>query len=169
MHKLIKKLDTSARLAGALLKRAPSFEVCHGQLADTLGTVTLSDGTQAQLALPHHTHLAVGDVLIDEQGMMIRVTGAAQTVTTVSSQDGAALATLAFALGQSGWAVAFEGQSLLTEPVQELMHWLQEQGFTVSQATGSLDPPHLRAPVRSHGHDHEDHSKHRHHSHDHKQ
>ena len=166
MRKLIKKLPASARLAATLLKHAPSIELKHGQLADALDVVTLSDGSQAQLVLPHHTHLAVGDVLVDEQGMMVRIAGDIQTVAAVSSKAPAALAPLAWTLGQSGWAVAFEGSTLLTEPVEELIEWLKQQGFEVAHTTGRLDPPSLRAPVRSHSHDHSD-EEHSHHHHKH--
>ncbi|MBX7228712.1 MAG: hypothetical protein K1X48_03780 [Burkholderiaceae bacterium] len=166
MRKLIKKLPASARLAGTLLKHAPSIELKHGQLADALDVITLSDGSQAQLALPHHTHLSVGDVLVDEQGMMVRIAGAIQTVVAVSSNTSATLAPLAWSLGQSGWAVAFDGSNLLTEPVEELIEWLKQQGFEVTHTQGRLDPPSLRAPVRSHSHDHSDNEhSHGHHKH----
>jgi urease accessory protein len=153
MRKLVKKLDSSTRLAGTLLARAPSFEVRHSQLADGL-TVTLSDGNSAQLALPHHTHLAVGDVLIDDQGMMVRVLGAQQELLRVPLADALRGAQLALALGQSGYAVAFEGNDLLTEPLQALQHWLTDNGFTVHSAQGRLNPPQLRVPPRTHAHDH---------------
>ncbi len=167
MRKLIKKLDSPARLAGAVLKRAASFESRHGQLADGLGALTLSDGSQAQLALPHHTHLAVGDILIDEQGMMVRVAGAIQPVIAVSGTSPGRLAELAVALTHGGWAVAFDADTLLTEPIADLEHWLKAQGFAVVAAQGRLDPPLLRAPARSHGHDHAHENEHEH-EHEHK-
>jgi urease accessory protein len=180
MRKLIKKLDSSARLAGTLLARAPSFEVRHSQLADGLA-VTLSDGSSVQLALPHHTHLAVGDVLIDDHGMMVRVLGAEQSVLMVhvhDAQDTLKAAQLALALGQGGYAVAFEGGHLLTEPIHELEHWLKDNGFAVHAGKGRLNPPALRVPPRTHAHDHahdhshdhaqeHDHEHHHAHSHEH--
>lgn len=167
MRKLVKKLDSSARLANTLLARAPSFEVRHSQLADGL-TVTLSDGQPAQLALPHHTHLAVGDVLIDDRGMMVRVLGAQQEVLSVHLPDALQAAQLALALGQGGYAVAFEGGHLMTEPLHELEHWLKDNGFTVHTAQGRLNPPALRVPPRTHAHDHAHEAGHGHaHSHGH--
>jgi urease accessory protein len=166
MRKLVKKLDSPARLAGAVLKRAASFESRHGQLADGLGVLTLSDGSQVQLALPHHTHLAVGDILIDEQGMMVRVAGAIQPVIAVSGVSSGRLAELAVALTQGGWAVAFDADTLLTEPIADLEQWLKGQGFAVAAAQGRLDPPLMRAPARSHGHDHAHEHEHDH-KHDH--
>jgi urease accessory protein len=154
MRKLVKKLDSPARLAGAVLKRAASFESRHGQLADGLGVLTLSDGSHAELALPHHTHLAVGDVLIDAQGMMVRVSGAIQPVLAINGVSPGKLAELAVALVQGGWAVALDSDTLLTEPIADLEQWLKSQGFAVVAAQGRLDPPLLRAPARSHGHDH---------------
>jgi urease accessory protein len=167
MRKLVKKLDSPARLAGAVLKRAASFESPHGQLADALGVLTLSDGSQAELALPHHTHLAVGDVLIDAHGMMVRVAGALQAVIAVNGLSPGKLAELAVALVQGGWAVAIDSDTLLTEPIADLEHWLKSQGFAVSTVQGRLDPPLLRAPARSHGHDHAHEHKHEQHAHDH--
>lgn len=167
MRQLVKKLDNPTRLAASLLKRAPSFEVRHSQLADGL-EVALSDGSQAQLALPHHTHLAVGDVLIDSMGMMVRVTGAQQDVLMVEEPDAARMAQLAFALGKSGFAVALDGTRVLTEPLHELEHWLRDNGYAAAAAQGRLDPPALRAPVRSHAHDHaEEPAKVHAHGHDH--
>ncbi|HET7773091.1 MAG TPA: hypothetical protein VFK82_04645 [Burkholderiaceae bacterium] len=169
MRKLIKKLDSASRLAPALLKRAPSFEIVHSQLADGLGVITLSDGTQAELALPHHTHLAVGDVLVDAQGMMVRTTGAEQVVLAVTETDAAKMALLAFAIGKSGFACAIEGATLLLEPIEDLERWLGAQGYTVLPQRGRLDPPALRAPVRSHAHDHAHGHAHEHgHGHEHK-
>jgi urease accessory protein len=165
MRKLVKKLDSSARLAGTLLARAPSFEVRHSQLADGL-TVTLSDGSSAQLALPHHTHLAVGDVLIDDRGMMVRVLGAEQQVLQVHEHDPLKAAQLALALGQSGYAVTFEGGHIVTEPVHELEHWLKDNGFAAHTGRGRLNPPALRVPPRTHAHDHANDHAHEH-GHDH--
>jgi urease accessory protein len=172
MRKLIKKLDSANRLAPALLKRAPSFEIVHSQLADGMGAITLSDGSQAELALPHHTHLAVGDVLVDAQGMMVRTTGAEQVVLAVTETDAAKMAQLAFAIGKSGFACAIDGATLLLEPIEDLERWLTAQGYSVMPQRGRLDPPALRAPMRSHAHDHAHGHGHGHehghgHSHDH--
>jgi urease accessory protein len=171
MRKLVKKLDSSARLAGSLLTRAPSFEVRHGTLADGL-QATLSDGSSVQLALPHHTHLAVGDVLIDDRGMMVRVLGAEQDVLSVRLNSVARAAELALALGVGGYAVALSGDYLLVEPLHELKHWLAENGFEALPGRGRLNPPALRVPPRTHAHDHaqedaHDHGHEHHHSHGH--
>jgi urease accessory protein len=169
MRKLVKKLDSSARLAGTLLARAPSFEVKHSQLADGL-KVKLSDGSDAQLALPHHTHLAVGDVLIDDRGMMVRVLGAEQNVLRVHAHDVMRAAQLACALAQGGYALSFDGNDILTEPLHALEHWLKDNGFAVAQGVGRLNPPELRVPPRTHAHDHADDHAHSHeptHDHDH--
>ncbi|MGL4573221.1 MAG: hypothetical protein ACRCV9_00360 [Burkholderiaceae bacterium] len=167
MRKLVKKLDSSARLAGTLLARAPSFEVKHSQLADGL-KVKLSDGSEAELCLPHHTHLAVGDVLIDDRGMMVRVLGAEQNVLLVHEHDALKAAQLALALGQGGYAVAFDGGHLLTEPIHELEHWLKDSGFAVQAGKGRLNPPALRVPPRTHAHDHaHDHGHDHDHEHEH--
>lgn len=135
---LIKKLDTSNRLTTNILARAPSFSVVAGVLADNLTQVTLSTGETVHLQLPHHTHLNPSDILLDTNGMMVRVEAAIQTVLAVTHTDTQQLVKLALAAHKQGRALGwFEGKLLLAED-KILQCFLENIGFNSEYIQGKL-------------------------------
>lgn len=61
--------------------------------------VTLDDGQEAGLFLPRGQVLRGGDLLQSTEGLVIRVEAAAETVSTVYSEDAHALARICYHLG----------------------------------------------------------------------
>ena len=174
MRTLVKKLDTNARLAPAILGRAPSFAVAAGALADALHEVALSNGETVHLHLPPHTHLNPGDVLLDSMGMMVRVDAARQPVLAVRHADVGAMVSLALAAAKQGRAIGFADGALLLDLDAALEAKLGEQGYALAEVMGHLTMPAMALPLpadcgHGHGHNHGAHAeKHDHgHSHDH--
>ena len=168
MRQLIKKLDASARLAPAMLARAPSFKVAAGALADALHEVQLSNGETVHLHLPSHTHLSPGDVLLDTLGMMVRVDAALQTVLAVRHADAQALVGLALAAAKQGRALGWDDGALLLAQDHALGHYLAGAGFAATPAQGTLNLPLAALPLPEHACGHEGHEGQGHgHGHDH--
>ena len=156
---LVKKLDSSNRLAPAILGRAPSFTVAAGALADGMHEVTLSNGETVHLHLPHHTHLNPGDVLLDSMGTMVRVDAARQPVLAISHTDVGAMVSLALSAAKQGRAIGFADGALLLDLDAALEAKLGEQGYTVAGVMGHLTMPAMALPLpadcgHDHGHNH---------------
>ncbi len=162
MRTLVKKLDAAARLAPALLARAPSFTAAAGVLADDLHEVLLSNGETVHLHLPSHTHLNPGDILLDSMGMMVRIDAAAQAVLAVRHSNPQALVGLALAATKQGRAIGWEGDALLLAHDHALGHYLNDAGFTLAQAQGTLNMPLPALPQPEHACGHEAHGGHEH-------
>ncbi len=166
MRTLVKKLDAAARLAPALLARAPSFKAAAGVLADDLHEVLLSNGETVHLHLPSHTHLNPGDILLDSMGMMVRIDAAKQAVLAVRHSNPQALVGLTLAATKQGRALGWEGDALLLAQDHALGHYLNDAGFTLAQVQGTLNMPLAALPLPEHACGHEAHGGHVHeHSH----
>ncbi len=162
MRHIVKKLDASNRLAPALLARAPSFKVAAGALADALHEVLLSNGETVHLALPSHTHLNPGDVLLDSMGMMVRVDAAAQAVLAITHNNPQAMVALALAASKQGRALGWDGSELLMALDNALAHYLHHAGFDVSHRQGTLNMLLAGLPEPEHACGHEAHGGHHH-------
>jgi urease accessory protein len=172
MRTLVKKLDAAARLAPAMLARAPSFKAAAGALADDLHEVMLSNGETVHLHLPSHTHINPGDILLDSMGMMVRVDAATQAVLAVRHSNPQAMVGLALAANKQGRAIGWDGDALLLAQDHALGHYLNDAGFTLEQAQGTLNMPLAALPQPEHACGHEAHGGHSQaahgHGHDHK-
>ncbi len=168
MRTLVKKLDAAARLAPALLARAPSFQAAAGAMADDLHEVMLSNGEAVHLHLPSHTHINPGDILLDKMGMMVRVDAATQAVLAIRHSNPQAMVGLALAANKQGRAMGWEGDALLLAQDHALGHYLNDAGFSLTQAQGTLNMPLAALPQPEHECGHEAHGGHNHSAHDHK-
>jgi urease accessory protein len=162
MRTLDKKLDAAARLAPALLARAPSFKAAAGALADDLHEVMLSNGETVHLHLPSHTHINPGDILLDSMGMMVRVDAATQAVLAVRHSNPQAMVGLALAANKQGRAIGWDGDALLLAQDHVLGHYLNDAGFVLEQAQGTLNMPIAVLPQPEHACGHEAHGDHSH-------
>ena len=117
------------------------------RLADDRGEAFLLDLERAQL-------LRVGDGLACDDGSWIRVQAAAEAVCEASAADGAALARLAWHLGNRHVPVQIiaGGIRFLDDPVLAAM--LEGLGATVARAHAPFNPePGAYAGDAGHGHD----------------
>lgn len=116
--------------------------------------VTLDDGREAGLFLPRGEILRGGDLLQSTEGLVIQVQAAAETVSTVHSENTLALARVCYHLGNrhvplqiaATW-VRYQHDHVLDDMVQGL-----GLGVTVEQAP--FEPEAGAYKSASHGHSH---------------
>ena len=176
MKKLTKLLDNTGRMAASIIARLPAIQVADGTLADALHTlpIYLKDqptGEVIGFALPAHTHLRVGQILLDETGFMVRVDAAVQEVLYIGHDKIEAMLSVALALQAQGRAVAVQADAVIVAADAVLADALVKQGYTVASLQGKLTPVRMSLPaVADCGHEHHDHSDDTHnhsHAHDH--
>ncbi|MBK6508356.1 MAG: urease accessory protein UreE [Haliea sp.] len=131
--------------------------------------VTLDDGREAGLFLPRGEILRGGDLLQSTEGLVIQVQAAAETVSTVHSDNALALARACYHLGNrhvplqitADW-VRYQHDHVLDDMVRGL-------GLTVAVEQAPFEP---EAGAYKHGHGHtqpQDHDHDHHHEHHHEQ
>lgn len=159
-------------LAPVLLKRAGTVELDWAQRRQARGEVADSLGRTLKLALPEGSTLRGGDVLVAEDGSMIRVQAAAQPVLVVrpcAAHGGAVdLQRAAYHLGRRQVALQLAADHLALEPDPALRAWLQAMHLEVSQTQAAFEPEgdaaahdHGHPPGHEHGHEHtRDHGHH---------
>jgi urease accessory protein len=132
--------------------------------------VTLDDGREAGLFLPRGQVLRGGDLLQSTEGLLVRVLAAAETVSTVHSENALALARACYHLGNrhvplqitATW-VRYQHDHVLDDMVRGL-------GLTVTVEQAPFEPEAgaYKSANHSHAHSHEHESSHEHdHSHHH--
>jgi urease accessory protein len=116
--------------------------------------VTLDDGQEAGLFLPRGQVLRNGDLLQSTEGLVIQVQAAAETVSTVHSNDAHTLARVAYHLGNrhvplqiTGAWVRYQHDHVLDEMVIGL-------GLEVSVEDAPFEPEAGAYKSASHGHQH---------------
>ena len=168
-----KLIPGGAGLAPVLLKRAATVEldwdVRHKSRFDT----TDSLGRTLAVFLPRGTLLRGGDVLLAEDGSLVRVLAAAQPVLVVRpcSEHGTPgdLARAAYHLGNRHVAVDVKPDHLKLESDHVLAAMLRRMHLTVSEESAAFEPeggayqngPAATAdhgPGHAHGHGHEGHA-----------
>lgn len=164
-------------LASILLKRAATVELDWSQRQEAQGEVTDSQGRRLKLALPAGSVLRGGDVLVAEDGSMVRVLAAAQAVLFVRAcpEHGSALdlQRAAYHLGRRQVAVQLGADELLLEPDPALRRWLHDMHLQTREGQAAFEPEgqapaHAHAHAQGHGHDHgHDHDHDHGHHHDH--
>ena len=130
----------------------------------------LDDGREAGIRLPRHSHMTLGSLLLSEQGEVVEVKAAPETVSVASTTDSLLLKRACYHLGNrhvqlqitEGW-VAYQSDHVLDEMVKGL-------GLSVETREQPFEP---EDGAYSHGHSHDHSQNHSHHdgdshSHDHK-
>ncbi len=184
----INKLIPGGRgLAGVLLKRAPTVELDWDVRQKSRFDATDSQGRALGVFLPRGTVVRGGDVLVAEDGSLVRVLAAPQPVLRITpcAQHGSAFDLLraAYHLGNRHVQIELRPEHLQIEPDHVLAEMLRHMHLIVTEMQAPFEPEagayaaeaghgqahaHAVAPVHVHGpgcsHDHgHDHS----HDHDH--
>ncbi len=184
----INKLIPGGRgLAGVLLKRAPTVELDWDVRQKSRFDATDSQGRALGVFLPRGTVVRGGDVLVAEDGSLVRVLAAPQPVLRITpcAQHGSAFDLLraAYHLGNRHVQIELRPEHLQIEPDHVLAEMLRHMHLIVTEMQAPFEPEagayaaeaghgqahaHAVAPVHVHGpgcsHDHgHDHS----HGHDH--
>ncbi|MDP3887093.1 urease accessory protein UreE [Hydrogenophaga sp.] len=180
-----KLIPQAQGLAPALVRRAAHVELDWDVRQKSRFDATASDGRSVGVFLPRGTVVRGGDVLITQDGSLIRVVAAAQTVLKITAcadhshghaHDGAFdLMRAAYHLGNRHVPIELQPDHLKIEPDHVLADMLRSQHLTVTEVREPFEPEggaygqHSGGHSHAHGgraHDH-DHAAHDHHGHEH--
>jgi urease accessory protein len=184
----VNKLIPQGRgLAAVLLKRAPAVTLDWDTRQKSRFDATDSSGRALGVFLPRGTVVRGGDVLVAEDGSLLRVEAAPQPVTVVRAcaEHGspADLARAAYHLGNRHVPIELQPDHLKIEPDHVLADMLRAMHLIVTDAQEAFEPEggayqggghahpepgHAHDQGHdAHGHDHHGHDHHDHHGHDH--
>ena len=164
----VSKLIAQGRgLAGALLKRAATVELDWDVRQKSRFAATDSTGRELGIFLPRGTAVRGGDVLVAEDGSLVRVTAAPQAVLvfTHCSQHGSAfdLTRAAYHLGNRHVPIELQPDHLKIEPDHVLADMLRAMHLTVDEARAAFEPEGGAYATGGHGHGHSHGHDHDHH------
>ena len=133
------------------------------------------DGRRFLLDLPEVRVLRDGDLLALDDGTLVQVRAASESVLDVSAPDSLVLARIAWHLGNRHLPTQIDGERLLIRDDHVIVHMLEGLGAIVRKVEVPFDPEggaygqHNHDPGQRHGHHHHhDHGDHdHHHDHDH--
>jgi urease accessory protein len=167
-----KLLPQGRGLAAALLKRASQVEL--GWDTRQKSRFDATDSLQRSLGvfLPRGSVVRGGDVLVAEDGSLIRVVATPQPVMVVRAEAGHGtpfdLMRAAYHLGNRHVALQLQEDRLLLEPDHVLADMLRQMHLEVSEQLAAFEPEGGAYAAGGHGHGHA--TEHAHdHSHDHDQ
>lgn len=119
--------------------------------------VRLDDGRYAGLFLPRGTLLRGGDRLASDDGEVIEVVAAPETVTTVHSSDATLLARAAYHLGNRHIPLQVEAGWLRYQHDHVLDDMLRQMGLDIVVEQAPFEPEAGAYQQASHGHHHSHH------------
>ena len=158
----INKLIPGGRgLASVLIKRGAQVELDWDVRQKSRFDAVDSLGRTLGVFLPRGTAVRGGDVLVAEDGSLIRVLAAPQAVLVVRAcaEHGSAfdLVRAAYHLGNRHVALELKPDHLKLEPDHVLADMLRAQHLTVSEALEAFEPEGgaYAASGHAHGHDHD--------------
>ena len=149
-------------LAGVLLKRAATVELDWDVRQKSRFDATDSQGRALGVFLPRGTVVRGGDVLVAEDGSLVRVLAAAQPVLRVThcTQHGSPFDLLraAYHLGNRHVQLELKPDHLKLEPDHVLADLLRQMHLIVGEANEPFEPESgayaAAAPAAAHGHGH---------------
>ena len=155
----INKLIPQAHgIAPVLIKRAASLELAWAVRQKSRFDATDSAGRTLGVFLPRGTVVRGGDVLVAEDGSLIKVLAAPQPVLVVRhcAVHGAPFDLLraAYHLGNRHVAVQLTADHLKFEPDHVLADMLRQMHLIVTEATEAFEPEGGAYAAGGHGHGH---------------
>lgn len=174
-----KLLPRGQGLAPVLIKRAATVELDWDVRQKSRFAATDSSGRELGVFLSRGTVVRGGDVLVAEDGSMVRVIAAPQAVLriTACAEHGSPfdLTRAAYHLGNRHVPIELQPDHLKIEPDHVLANMLRAMHLTVVQQRDSFEPEggayaaggHHHGDGHGHGHAHEDHGHDHVHAHDH--
>ncbi|SDI06448.1 urease accessory protein [Paraburkholderia steynii] len=197
MRTIDKLLGAHIKLAPVLIKRAPTLTLAFDARCKSRLAATLDSGEEVALLLPRGTVLRDGDVLVADDGGLVRVVAAPESVLYVRAKDVLTLTRAAYHLGNRHTPVEVGSDYLKLEYDPVLADMLKRLGALVDQVEMPFQPEtgayggghrhghdetfaedyalaqqvygehHGHAHSHDHGHEHHDHAHGHAHSHDH--
>jgi urease accessory protein len=154
-----KLLPQGQGLATVLLKRAATVELDWEVRQKSRFDATDSQGRQLGVFLPRGTLVRGGDVLVVEDGSMVRVTAAPQAVLVITpcAEHGSSfdLVRAAYHLGNRHVQIELKPDHLKIEPDHVLADMLRAMHLTVLEAQAAFEPEGGAYAAGGHGHDHD--------------
>ena len=158
MIQISKCIAAGSGLAGVLVKRAATVELDWDVRQKSRFDVIDSSGRQLGIFLPRGTLVRGGDVLVAEDGSLVRVIAAPQPVLriTACSEHGSAfdLMRAAYHLGNRHVPIELKPDHLKIEPDHVLADMLRAMHLTVLEATEAFEPEGGAYAHSAHGHEH---------------
>lgn len=165
-----KILPQGQGLAAVLLKRAATVELDWDVRQKSRFDATDSTGRALGIFLPRGTLVRGGDVLVAEDGSMVRVIAAPQPVLIITpcSEHGSPfdLVRAAYHLGNRHVQIELKPDHLKIEPDHVLADMLRAMHLIVNEAQAAFEPEGGAYAAGGHGHGHS-HGHDHGHSHDH--
>jgi urease accessory protein len=158
-----KRIPGGLGLAAVLVKRAPTLELDWDTRSKSRFSATDSTGREIGVVLPRGTALRGGDVLVAEDGTLLRVVAAAQPVLQVRhcAEHGSPFDLLraAYHLGNRHVPLELQPALLQFEPDPVLADMLRRQHLIVAEAQAAFEPEggaygEGAGHGHHHGHDH---------------
>lgn len=180
MLQVSKLLPQGQGLAPVLLKRAAELVLDWDARQKSRIQATDSQGRELGIFLPRGTQLRGGDVLVADDGSLIRVLAAPQALLRISAcgSHGSPfdLTRAAYHLGNRHVPIELRPDYLQIEPDHVLAAMLRAQHLTVTEVDAPFEPEggaygagHGAGHGNSHAHDHDHDHDHAHaHGHDHR-
>lgn len=163
MLSINKVLSQGHGLAPALLRRAPTVELDWDVRQKSRFETTDSTGRKLGVFLPRGTAVRGGDVLVAEDGSLVRVLAAPQPVLVIThcTEHGSPfdLMRAAYHLGNRHVAIELKPDHLKIEPDHVLADMLRSMHLTVREANEAFEPEggaYGAHGGHNHGHDHGD-------------
>ncbi len=140
MRTIDKLLGAHIKLAPVLIKRAPTLTLAFDARCKSRLAATLDSGEEVALLLPRGTVLRDGDVLVADDGGLVRVVAAAESVLYVRAPDVLTLTRAAYHLGNRHTPVEVGADYLKLEYDPVLQDMLKRLGASVDQAEMPFQP-----------------------------
>ena len=160
MIQVSKLIAAGKGLAPALLRRAATVELDWDVRQKSRFSTTDSSGRELGVFLPRGTVVRGGDVLVAEDGSMVRVIAAPQPVMVITAcaQHGTPfdLTRAAYHLGNRHVPIELQPDHLKIEPDHVLAEMLRAMHLTVVEDNAAFEPE--SGAYASGGHSHDGHS-----------
>ncbi|RDU96060.1 urease accessory protein UreE [Trinickia dinghuensis] len=140
MRTIDKRIAPPAKLAASLVSRAPTLTLAYDARCKSRLAATLDTGEEVALVMPRGTVLADGDVLVADDGALVRVIAAPEAVLVVRASDTLTLTRAAYHLGNRHTPVEIgvDYLKLEADPVLEAM--LTRLGARVEREAQAFHP-----------------------------
>lgn len=154
MRKIEKRLDRTIKLARVLIARAAVLTLPYEARCKSRLATVLDNGEEVALLMPRGTVLADGDVLVADDGGLIRIAAAQEQLMRVSAGNAGQLMRAAYHLGNRHIPVALDTDCLHLEIDPVLRQMLQGIGMHVEIVDAPFQPePGAYGGGHRHGHD----------------
>ncbi|CAN0618994.1 Urease accessory protein UreE [Burkholderia multivorans] len=140
MRTIDKRIAPNVKLAASLVARAPTLTLTYDARRRSRLAATLDSGEEVALVLPRGTVLADGDVLVADDGALVRVVAAAETVLRVRAPDPLTFTRAAYHLGNRHTPVEIGDGYLKLEADPVLADMLRRLGAQVETVDAPFQP-----------------------------